>query len=165
MEAAAPTKTTTKKPDAAPIVAPVAVPVADKIKTEQKLRAVQPKKFAPSSLQSVGQDYVTMTATAPAEWDYEDCLLPIAWSNVASIVAKDALNTRRDKIGSFIELRSADHSYFALLYILSITVDHMGSPNGLNVMCVGPSVDPKTGKACPIDVRSGTPWVSRKPAE
>ena len=136
-------------------------PVAPVKPVAQTLREAQPRKFPPSGLQVIGQDYDVLTITAPAEWSFEDVMKPVAWSNVCGLVAKDALNTRRDKIGSLIEVRTADHAFYAVLYIGAIVLDHLGKPCGLSVQCIGPSVDPKTGKSCPVDVKTGLPWAGR----
>ena len=37
--------------------------------------------------------------------------------------------------------------------------DGMNNPCGFDVLCIGPTVDITTGKACPIDVRTGLPWA------
>ena len=134
--------------------APVAPSVPVK-PVAQTLRQALPRKFKPSNLQEMGQDYSILTVTAPADWSFEDVLAPIAWANVFGLVARDALNTRRDKIGSLIEVRSEDHAYYAVLYIVQVLKD------GLAVQCIGPSLDPKTGKACPVDVKTGLPWAGR----
>lgn len=108
--------------------APVAV-----AKPAQTLREVQPKRFAPSSLQSIGQDFDLLAVRVPADWTFEDVLKPVAWTNVAPMVAKDALNTRRDKIGSLIFVRSDSGAFKAILSIEGITLDQFGKPNGLKV--------------------------------
>src|SRR3990167_9066731 len=102
--------------------APVAPSVPVK-PVAQTLRQALPRKFKPSNLQEMGQDYSILTVTAPADWSFEDVLAPIAWANVFGLVARDALNTRRDKIGSLIEVRSEDHAYYAVLYIVQVLKD------------------------------------------
>lgn len=120
------------------------------------LREVQIKKFPPSSLQLIGQDYSILTVAAPKEWSYADVLNPGAWVHVAYRVAKSA--DMRDSVGSLIQVRSADHRWFAVLYLQAVLYDQMKSPCGLKVTCVGPIIDPKTGVACPIEIDSGRPW-------
>lgn len=102
-------------------------------KPVQTLREVQPKRFAPSSLQSLGQDFDILCVRVPADWTFEDVLKPVAWSNVAPLVAKDALNTRRDKIGSLIYVRHDGGAFKAILSIEGITLDQFGKANGLKV--------------------------------
>jgi hypothetical protein len=108
-------------------------PVAPTPVREQKLREAQIKKFGPSSLQAIGHDFELLAIKVPAEWTVEDLLNPGAWANVASIVARDALNTRRDKIGSLIYARSETGAFKMLLSIEAITVDRFGQANGLRV--------------------------------
>lgn len=128
-------------------------------KVERTLREVQPKKFSPSSLKIDGQDYEVLTMTAPADWSFADAMRPVAWANVATIVAKDALNTKRDRVGSIIQLHTVDHKFFAELYIKAVVLNDLRSPCGLELVCVGPSIDLKTGTACPINLKTGKAWV------
>jgi hypothetical protein len=49
--------------------------------------------------------------------------------------------------------------------ISGIVRDNMNNPCGVNLVCVGPSVDTKTGKPCPLNLKTGLPWVDPvKPA-
>ena len=50
--------------------------------------------------------------------------------------------------------------YYADLIITSVALDALGGPNGLNVTCIGPQRD-ASGKACPVDVKTGMPWTGR----
>lgn len=136
-------------------------PVATAV-TGQKLRDTQIKKFPPLSLKPNGFGaYDTLTVMAPADWTPDDVLRSEAWANVAGMVAKDSANTRPDMLGSLIEVRTSDHSWFMELYIRSVVHDQLRHPVGLEVVCIGPAVDPKTGKACPIDLATGAPWAGR----
>ena len=116
MAVAAATKTDTKP-------APAAAP--------EKLRDVQPKKLVPSSLQSLGQDFDMLAVRIPADFAFDDILKPVCWANVANLVAKDAWNTRRDKIGSLIYARHEKGDFSAILIIESITLDQLNQANGL----------------------------------
>lgn len=132
----------------------VAVP-AEASKPEQPLRAVQVKKFPPSSLKTVGFGlYDTLTITAPVNWDYEDVLAPEAWTNVVGTVAKSAVTARPDMLGSLIEVRRADHAWYAQLYITGITYDALNKPSGIELVCIGPAIG-RNGKMCPIDLKTG----------
>lgn len=126
-------------------------------KPEQKLRQVQPRKFSPSTLQSMGHDYDWLAVTVPGDWTFADVMKPVAWSNVCTMVSRDALNTRRDKIGSLIYARSP--KFLALLEITGVVLDHLGNPNGLNVECIGPSIDLRTGEARPLNRKTRKAWV------
>ena len=99
--------------------------------TGKSLRATPVRKFSPSSLQEAGHDFAILAIRVPDEWDYQDTLKPEAWANVAQTVAKDALNTRRDKIGSLIYLYHND--FQAIMIIKGITKDNLGGVNGLVV--------------------------------
>ena len=110
-----------------------AAPVTPTPVREQKLREALVRKFGPSSLQPLGHDFDMLAVKVPAEWDLEDILKPVAWSNVAHLVAKDALNTRRDKIGSLIYARSESGKFKVILTIEGITLDQFNQPNGLKV--------------------------------
>jgi hypothetical protein len=76
------------------------------------------------------------------------------------MVAKDALNTRRDKIGSLIFAR-AEGSFIAWLSIEGVILDGMNNPSGLNVQCMGPSVNLETGEPCPLDLKTRRPLISK----
>lgn len=120
-----------------------------------RLRQVQSKRFGPSDMHPIGQDYDILPVTAGADWTFEDVMKPEAWANVARKVARDALNTRRDKLGSIIHVHSATQAFFAELYINAVVFDNMNNPCGLKVSCIGPSIDIETGEARPIDMKTG----------
>lgn len=116
-----PARVARSEEDAAPKAAP------------QTLREAQSKKFKPSSLQGLGHDFDILAVKVPEDWTFEDVLQPSAWSSVANLVSKDALNTRRDKVGSLIYARHDGGAFKALLVIEAITHDVFGQPNGLVV--------------------------------
>ena len=120
-------------PDVAVTTKPAKANATIVAKPGQTLRSAQPNKFSPSSLQPLGQDFELLTIKVPAGWSFEEVLQPITWSNVAAVVAKDALNTRRDKIGSLIYVCAEDGAFGAFLRIESIVIDNMGNANGLRV--------------------------------
>jgi hypothetical protein len=144
-----------------------AAPAAANAKAAQPLREVQVKKFGPSALKSLGYgDREIMTLTAPAGMTFAEVMAPIAWNNVANIVARDALNTRnlKDGVGSLIILDTEDSSYLAHLRIRKVVRDKVNNPCGLELDCIGPSIDPKTGEARPIDLKTKKAWVDPAPA-
>lgn len=145
----------------------VAVPVTATAKPEQKLRDTKPRTFAPSSLKPLGYgETEIMTITVPAEWNFEDLMKPIAWVSVAGPIAANAIRTQVDRIGSLIYATSAGGKFMAWLRISEIVRDEMKNPCGVKVMCIGPSIDLKTGRPCPMDLRTGLPWVDpEKPKE
>lgn len=118
--------TTTKPTVATPAGAELAKPA-------QTLRAAQPKKAAPSSLQSLGQDFDMLAHKPAPDVTLDDVLKPHYWANVANLVAKDALNTRRDKLGSLIYVRPESGKFKAMLVIEGISLDQFGQANGLKV--------------------------------
>ena len=138
-----------------PVPPPAAAsPAAKPLKT---LREALPKKFGPSSLYPLGQDYEILAVTVPDDWSFEEVMKPIAWGNVARIVARNPLSQSRDKVGSLIYASGSQFS--AWLRINAVKFDGMGGACGLDVICIGPTVDLKTGKACPVDVKTGLAWV------
>lgn len=129
-------------------------------KAAQTLRDVKPKAFAPSTLKALGYgDIEIMTIAVPAGWSYADILKPIAWSNVAGPIAENPVKTQIDRIGSLIYANAAD--FMAILRINAILRDELRNPCGVEVVCIGPGVDIKTGCPCPIDVKTGLPWVGK----
>lgn len=147
--AAATQKAAAAKP-ASPVIA---------TRREQSLRAAQIRQFVPSSLQTLGLgDFDLLTQTVPAEWSYADCLIPTAWARVVHKVSRDAIgHNTRDYVGSTIRL--AHPKFYADVIIKAIVRDGLGQPCGLDVMCIGPAQDPKTGKACPRSLETGLPMV------
>lgn len=133
----------------------------------QSLRETKPKTFAPSSLKPLGYgETEIMTITAPGDWDFTDVMKPIAWTSVANQVAANAIKTQIDRIGSLIYLNDAKGRFMAWLRISGIVRDHLNNACGVKVMCIGPSIDVKTGKPCPLDLATGLPWVDpAKPEE
>jgi hypothetical protein len=112
---------------------PVATPTAQPAKPVLSMREVQPKKAAPSSLQSLGQDFDMLAHKPGPGVTLEDVLKPVYWANVANLVAKDALNTRRDKLGSLIYVRPESGAFKVILTIEGISLDQFGQANGLKV--------------------------------
>ena len=149
-------------PEVRPLKKP---PQAEPKKTAQRTQVVQAprepviQKFVANSMHLIGQDYAILTVTAPAGMTFENALAPEAWVNVSRRVVQGVDSRRREWIGSIVHAHSADQSWFAHLYIRAIVYDRFKQPCGLQVACVGPSVDPKTGKAAPINVATGLPWV------
>lgn len=137
-------------------------------KPEQKMRDVQPKRFSASALQTVGYgDYNILMIQAPRGMSYDDMLKPEAWTNVVNVVAKDQMNTRnqRDSVGSIIRVDAEDGTYHAELRIMRVIRDIRANPVGIEVKCIGPSIDLKTGEARPIDLRTGKAWIDPVKAE
>lgn len=120
------------------------------------------QKFASNSMHLIGQDYAILAVTAPASMTFENALVPEAWVNVCRRVVQGGDSRRKEWLGSIINAYSANHSWFAQLYIRAVVYDKFKQPCGLQVTCVGPSVDPKTSKAMPINVATGLPWVDPK---
>jgi hypothetical protein len=120
------------------------------------------QKFTANSMHLIGQDYAILTITAPNGMTYENALIPEAWVNVCRRVVQGADSRRREWLGSIIHLYSPTHAWFAHLYIRAIVYDKFKQPCGLQVSCVGPSIDLKTGKAMPINVATGLPWIDPK---
>lgn len=148
--AAKPTKISKTAETVAPTVKAAAEP----------MRKVQPKKIAPSGLQPLGYgDTEILTVTAPKGWTFAEVMLPVAWANVAARVARNPLNTTVDRIGSEIRVKTEDRTFSAVLEIVGIARDHLDNPCGLHLVCIGPSIDLKTGEARPIDLKTGKAWV------
>ena len=137
--------------------------------TAPTLRAVQPKRFGPNALQSVGFGATElMTIEAPIGMTYAEAILPITWSTVAAKIAKNTIDNRnpRDGAGVLIILDALDGSFQAWLRVSKVVRDQMNNPCGLEVACIGPSIDLKTGEACPIDLKTRKAWVDApKPEE
>jgi hypothetical protein len=129
-------------------------------KPAQTLREVKPKTFSPSSLKPLGYgDTEIMTITVPAGWTFEDVLKPVAWTSVVNPIAANSAKTQIDRIGSLIYVSTVDNTFLAWLRINRIQRDNLNNPCGVDVMCVGPSIDLKTGEPRPLNLRTGKAWV------
>lgn len=133
----------------------------------QTLREAKPKTLPPSSLKPLGYgETEIMTLSVPPEWTFEDVMRPVAWVGVAGPIAANAIRTQPDRVGSLVYVNTADNTFVAWLRIGKIQRDNMGGASGVEVKCVGPSFDVKTGKPCPLDLRTDLPWVDPpKPAK
>ena len=147
--ATAPATTKAAKP------APVAATVGTR--REQSLRASQTKKFPPSALATLGYgDFDRLAVKVSGEWSLADCLNPVTWGNVAGRLAEDALKTRKDWVGSVIELHHP--KFYAEVVIRAVIRDEMKNPAGLDIVCVGPAQD-KGGRGAARDLATGLAWL------
>ena len=128
----------------------------------QKLRDVQVKKCLQSAFKTIGYRIDWLEHKSDVSVTFAEVMDPAYWANVATLVAKDPMNTRPDRIGSRIIVDTPD--FVADLRINDIVRDAMTNPAGLVVVCVGPAQD-KNGKACARDVKTGMPWVDPAKAE
>lgn len=117
-------------------------------------------KFSQGALKSLGQQHAILTAVAPEGMSFDGALIPESWAQVAFRATKP-----HEWIGSDIILHGHNHAWRANLQIVAIVRDKFKQPCGLQVTCVGPSLDPKTGKAMPVNVATGFPWVDPKEEE
>ena len=126
------------------------------IETQTATLAPKPKKFPPGTCQPVGHDIEFLAVAVPDDWTFGDVMKPIAWVFEAHKFAANPLGNARPKIGSIILASSS--KFFAMLRVQAITVDAQKSPAGLTLLCIGPSFDPVSGRAAPINAHTGMPW-------
>jgi hypothetical protein len=130
----------------------------------QKLRESQVRKLPPDRLQPEGHFSLPQRAQMPLGWDFEDALNPDFWAFVAHRMQAQANAAAKSTVaGAEIRLVADDLAFCADIMVLDIRKNMHGQADGLYVSCIGPSVDPATGKACPVDVKTGLPWTGRKP--
>lgn len=93
-------------------------------------------------------------ATLPSGWAFDEVYKPGFWTYVLKMLAKNPTSGQNEsRTGSCIEVVTEDHRFYAELYIRAV----LGK--GVIVQCVGPQIDRKNGKACPIDLQTGQPWM------
>jgi hypothetical protein len=127
---------------------------------EQTLRATKPKCFAPSSLKPLGYgETEIMTLTVPEGWRFDEVMKSVAWVSVVGPIAANAIKTQIDRIGSLIYVNTADNRFMAWLRITRIVRDELKNACGLEALCIGPAIDLKTGRPCPMDLKTGLAWV------
>lgn len=115
-------------------------------------RARQQQTLKPSDFAVYGSHFERLTATIPTDCMFDDAMRPEFWAYVAPSLQRDKLRNVGDRTGSVIELRRQDNAFYAELYVRKVL------QTGLEVVCIGPSIDSKTGKACPLDLVTGLPW-------
>lgn len=133
---------------------------------QQAQRQARQRTFSASSLTPLGYGRTEiMTIDVPPEWTFADVLRPLAWSSVVGPIAANAAKTQVDRIGSLIYVNTLDNRFMAWLRITAIERDELKNPVGVKTQCVGPCLDPKTGRPCPLDLKTGLAWVDPEPAE
>lgn len=118
----------------------------------------RPYILKPSEFAIYGHKHERLTATVPVGTRFEDALLPGFWTNIVHMMKKNLMTGGADRSGSIIELRSEDHAFYAELYVRGVL------ERGLIVQCVGPAIDPGTGRACPVNLQTGKAWTGRPAA-
>lgn len=147
--AAKPAKTMPAKTAAQP-----AAPV-----TQKTMREQQPPTLKPSDFEESQYAFLDVSAKVPAGMPFEALLSPTYWTNVINIFKRDKIAGGADRAGAIIHVRTEDHAYYARLYVRAVL------ERGLIVQCIGPSLDHKTGKACPVDLATGLPWTGLTPID
>lgn len=151
-----------KTPVASPASPPP--PVAPTGVRAQKLREAQTRKLAPDRIQPEGHFSLPQRGQVPAGWDFEDCLNPDFWAFIGHRMASQAAaaSAKAGIEGAEIRLVADDLAWCADVMVTGVRRNALGQVDGLYVQCIGPSFDPAAGKACPVDVKTGMPWKSRK---
>lgn len=116
----------------------------------------KPKKLAPGTVRPIGHDLEYLAVIIPDDWSFADVMKPAAWVYDAPKFAADKFTGQRAKIGSIIIASSS--KFVAMLRIQAITLDDQKNPAGLALLCIGPSFDPVSGKAAPVNAHNGMPW-------
>lgn len=130
-----------------------AASMPDRPKRESLPPALKPGDFEESQYA-----YLDVSAKMPAGMPFEAVYLPGFWGNVVHLFKKDVISGGSDRAGAIVHLRTEDHAFYAKLYVRAVL------ERGLIVQCIGPSIDPETGKACPIDLMTGMPWTGQRDA-
>jgi hypothetical protein len=129
------------------------------------LRQAQVRKLQVGSFKPTGHFSEDHQAMLPAEWDFSDALDPDFWCFVApSMQANASVTGLQDRLGTVIEIITKDHAFYGRVYVKGLKRNAQGQADGLYVECIGPQINPDTGKMCPVDLATGGPWKGRKPA-
>jgi hypothetical protein len=91
---------------------------------------------APSRFKEEQYAFSTMSYVMKEHEDFEDCLKPEYWSQVAHFMQPDPLNHRGGREGGIIMIRREDHAFYAELYVRataerSLVVDVVNGPHYL----------------------------------
>lgn len=93
-------------------------------------------------------------ATLPGGWSFDEVFKPGFWVYVLKDLQRNPVAGQTEsRAGACIEIMTEDHRFYAELYIRAV----LGK--GVIVQCVGPQIDRKNGKACPVDLQTGQPWI------
>lgn len=131
------------------VAAPAKSVNGKKAAEEEKIRVLQPSDF---EISEYGR--ARFVATLPSGWAFDEVYKPGFWTYILKRLAKDPISGQtRSRAGSCIEVVTEDHRFYAELYVRAV----LGK--GVIVQCVGPQIDRKTGKACPVDLQTGQPWM------
>ena len=127
----------------------------------QKLRAAQTRKVRVGDMKPVGHFSDPQQVMLSAEWDFADILKPEAWTFIApQLQANPNASVMQDRLGTLFHVYTADHAFYAVLYVHGLRRNSQGQADALDVTCVGPVQD-KDGKACAVNCRTGLPWTGR----
>ena len=102
--------------------------------------------------------YARFTATLPVDTPFEAVYDPAFWASVSTQFKAMPGTREADRSGAKIEVHSANHLFWGILYVRAV------KDKSLIVQCIGPSVD-KNGRAAPIDLQTGLPWMGEKKLE
>ncbi len=119
----------------------------------------QPVMLKPGDFEESAYAFADCSARVPAGMPFEEVLRPGFWTNVVHLFQRNLAAGTPDRSGAIIHVRTEDHAYYAKLYVRAVL------SRGLIVQCVGPLQDPKTGKACPVDLATGRPWSGPAPVK
>jgi hypothetical protein len=72
---------------------------------------------APSRFKEEQYAFSAMSYVMKVDEDFEDCLKPAYWAQVAHIMQPDPMNHRGGREGGIITIRREDHAFYAELYV------------------------------------------------
>ena len=153
--------TATKPTGQVPAAAQPAIPAPEGIRA-QKLRESAIKRLATGRMKPIGYYSEPQQIMVPADWDMDDILKPECWAFIApSLQSNPSASVMHDRLGTILHVHTEDHAFYAILYVHKLQRDAQGQANAAEMTCIGPAVDPETGKACAVDVKTGMPWQGR----
>ncbi len=111
-------------------------------KTEQ---VEQPKKLALRHFMQTEYAYARLSATLPIDTTFEDCLNPEFWVAVAHQLQVTPVTGEPDRSGAVIEIRTADHAFYAELYVRAVQEQGLIVSVLREPVYLGPKEDSKPG--------------------
>jgi hypothetical protein len=109
----------------------------------------EPKHILLKDFQEADYSYARFSVTLPLGWTIEDAMRPEFWTNVTHRLARQPQTGEPAKVGTIIELRAVDHSFYAELYVRAVM------QHGLTVALTREPVffGPKAVKDSPFEMR------------
>ena len=116
-------------------------------------RREQPPKIAQRDFQVVEYAYARFAATLPVGVTLETAMQPEFWSHVCHMLQKTPVTNEPDRAGAIIEVRTADHAFYAELYVRAVQARGLHVELLREVKTFGPALVKSNGAAKKFEIK------------